>query len=110
MTQEVSAKQFWELRRYLRQNKVETGLSIRIHCEHASQVKHEQLKPEDIKILSLLSEQFAKRAPSVSRNTVAVPHDKCMPYAAQHPHYENGVEQIRSLAALFVCKVHEHTK
>jgi len=53
-------KQFWSLRRYLRQNNVETTLSIRIHkyLEHAWHQKKQKVSATDIKLITLLSEQL----------------------------------------------------
>jgi len=69
---EDAAKQFWFLRRYLKQNKVDLVLSLRIreYLEHAWKRQKERLAPKDIKVFSLLSEQLQ----SELQSELSVPH------------------------------------
>jgi len=70
--QEDASKQFWILRKYLRQHFVPMELSFRIekYLEHAYQQKIERLQGGDVKILNLLSEQLADEL----KCAMAVPH------------------------------------
>jgi len=58
--QEDTTKQFWNLRRYLKQNKVPLTLASRIqrYLEHAWQSQQENISLQNIKIMKLLSEQL----------------------------------------------------
>jgi len=58
--QEDTAKQFWNLRRFLKQNKVPPKLSLRVqkHLEHAYSQKKEHLPMKSILLFQLLSEQL----------------------------------------------------
>jgi len=69
---EDSAKEFWNLRRYLRQNSVPIDLSIRIqrYLEHAWQRKQATLQTSDIKVFALLSDQLLSELKCV----LALPH------------------------------------
>jgi len=57
---EDASKQFWDLRRYLKQNQIGTTLSIRIqkYLEHAWQNQRTSISIGSIKLLKLLSEQL----------------------------------------------------
>jgi len=57
---EDAAKQFWNVRRYLRQNRVPTALSLRIqrNLEHAWQKQKLHMSVSKITMFSLLSEQL----------------------------------------------------
>jgi len=57
---ETESRQFWDLRRFLRQNKVPVSLSLRIqkYLEHAWQSQNKTREVKSIAILGLLSEQL----------------------------------------------------
>jgi len=69
--QEDSAKQFWNLRRFLKQNNVPFELSTRIqrYLEHAHQQQKDYVSEKSVKILELLSDQMN----SELKSTIKVP-------------------------------------
>jgi len=86
--QEDTAKQFWTLRRYLRQNSIPPFLSIRIrkYLEHAWQSQRHRLSEDKIKILALLSEQLQGEL----QCELSVPHLKVHPLL----HRLNSVSKV----------------
>jgi len=75
--QEEGAKQFWNLRRFLRHNSVPMALASRIlkYLEHAWLKQKEHVSPENIKLLGLLSEQLYDELYC----SMSVPHLKVHP-------------------------------
>jgi len=84
---EDQSKQFWDLRRYLKQNKVPQVLSTRIqtYLEHAWTTQHSRLPVKSVKILSLLSEQL----------TCELQCELYVPYTSVHPFFEHLNEMSR---------------
>lgn len=74
---ENRARQFWELRRHLRKNRVSITLSARIqkYVEHVLESQEENVPAEDIKLLTLLSEQLRSELEC----------EICMPHFSVHP-------------------------
>ncbi|CAK9118251.1 unnamed protein product [Durusdinium trenchii] len=74
---ENRARQFWELRRHLRKNKVSITLNARIqkYVEHVLESQEENVPAEDIKLLTLLSEQLRSELEC----------EICMPHFSVHP-------------------------
>eukprot|EP00928_Gymnodinium_smaydae_P028032 TRINITY_DN21494_c0_g1_i1.p1 TRINITY_DN21494_c0_g1~~TRINITY_DN21494_c0_g1_i1.p1 ORF type:complete len:809 (-),score=148.05 TRINITY_DN21494_c0_g1_i1:160-2586(-) len=76
--QEDATKQFWNLRRYLKQNKVPLALSHRIskYLEHAWATQQTKLPVKSVPILGLLSEQLTCELQS----ELYVPHLSIHPF------------------------------
>ncbi|CAJ1329731.1 unnamed protein product [Effrenium voratum] len=74
---ENRARQFWELRRHLRKNKVSITLSARIqkYVEHVMESQEENVPAKDVKLLALLSEQLQSELEC----------EICMPHFSVHP-------------------------
>lgn len=70
--QEDASKQFWSVRRYLRQNQVPVTLSLRIqkYLEHAWNKHKDRVNLSNIKLFSLLSEQLHNEL----KLSMSVPH------------------------------------
>mmetsp|Transcript_14422 Transcript_14422/g.41465 ORF Transcript_14422/g.41465 Transcript_14422/m.41465 type:complete len:466 (-) Transcript_14422:55-1452(-) len=75
---EEGAKQFWQLRRYLRKNQVPVVLSIRIqrYVEYAWQRQADSMSASRVKILDMLSEQLMNELQS----KVTVPQLEIHPF------------------------------
>jgi hypothetical protein len=89
---EDTAKQFWDLRRFMKQNRVPLSLSSRIqrYLEHVWQSRTEKLDKKDVKIFKLLSEQLE----SELKCQLFVPHLKVHPLFDQL-HQESEVTMNR---------------
>jgi hypothetical protein len=78
---EDAAKQFWDLRRFMKQNEVPLALSTRVqrYLEHAWMCRAVKLDKKDVKIFKLLSEQLE----SELKCQLFVPHLQVHPLLAQ---------------------------
>jgi hypothetical protein len=81
LMQENSSKEFWNLRRYLKQHNVPKVLSLRIqkYLEHAWTRQSAKLSLGDIKIFGLLSEQLHNELQSAL----------CLPSLSVHPMFKH---------------------
>eukprot|EP00972_Heterocapsa_arctica_P055795 8230947-Heterocapsa_arctica.AAC.1 len=72
LQEEQLAKQFWNLRRYLRQHNISKELSVRVnrYLEHALQKKRVRVDKASVQMLSLLSEQLGNEL----QYEMSVPH------------------------------------
>jgi len=75
--QEDSSRQFWTLRRFLRQQQISMALSLRVtqYVEHAWSQQKRRVGKSSVKIFSLLSDQLDKELQCES----SVPHVVCHP-------------------------------
>jgi len=96
--QEDASKQFWTLRRWLRQNGVAKQLSVRIqkYLEHTWHAQQEKIPKSKVKLFSLLSEQLHNELLCA----VSVPHVSVHPLF-QYLHKESSETMFRLAKTAF---------